>query len=361
MVQIFAAVDAAGATRFIADVPRGAACGCVCMVCGAPLIARQGEQLDWHFAHEGGQERPLCLVGALNLLRRLAVEEIGPALPVFAAYSHPHPEIRRPPLRWTEELAGPLEVLPVPAGPTEAAATVATVRSGRAQVHVVIGREPWPTPAGVPLAVLALPMPDHWMVRSEELARAFAREHMRLTWAWLPDVFGVLRTAQAEVRQKLAAEQALRAREAGQRWAKIARGAVDPRAHHVQQAAQRPPLRPEAAEPPAPRPARQALARPVVSWAPGLAGDGSIQFRRLADGTQWVLYPAGDHWRVAPVPAPFDGWDEYFPPSVAVPGGDGWLTMVDEGRFLNWISARAVASRIDSDPAVIEPLFMPSS
>lgn len=35
----------------ICDVPRGAACGCICPSCNAPLIARKGDVNDWHFAH----------------------------------------------------------------------------------------------------------------------------------------------------------------------------------------------------------------------------------------------------------------------------------------------------------------------
>lgn len=35
----------------VADVPRGKACGCVCPSCGLPLVARQGRDREWHFAH----------------------------------------------------------------------------------------------------------------------------------------------------------------------------------------------------------------------------------------------------------------------------------------------------------------------
>ncbi|MEW8482386.1 MAG: competence protein CoiA family protein [Candidatus Thiodiazotropha endolucinida] len=35
----------------VEDVPRGAKCGCICPACKTPLIARQGEEKEWHFAH----------------------------------------------------------------------------------------------------------------------------------------------------------------------------------------------------------------------------------------------------------------------------------------------------------------------
>ncbi len=33
---------------------RGEACGCICPVCGADLVARMGEERVWHFAHKSG-------------------------------------------------------------------------------------------------------------------------------------------------------------------------------------------------------------------------------------------------------------------------------------------------------------------
>ena len=74
--RIFADVDSQDRIRFVGDVPGGAACGCYCAVCRSPLIARKGDVNVWHFAHEAGQEREDCLVGALNLLRRLATEHL---------------------------------------------------------------------------------------------------------------------------------------------------------------------------------------------------------------------------------------------------------------------------------------------
>lgn len=35
----------------VENVPRGAKCGCVCPSCKTPLIARQGDEKEWHFAH----------------------------------------------------------------------------------------------------------------------------------------------------------------------------------------------------------------------------------------------------------------------------------------------------------------------
>ncbi|NAX47774.1 competence protein CoiA [Photobacterium halotolerans] len=35
----------------VVDVPRGNQCGCICPSCNTPLIAKQGQENQWHFAH----------------------------------------------------------------------------------------------------------------------------------------------------------------------------------------------------------------------------------------------------------------------------------------------------------------------
>jgi len=36
----------------VADVPSGKKCGCICPSCSIPLIAKKGDVLEWHFAHD---------------------------------------------------------------------------------------------------------------------------------------------------------------------------------------------------------------------------------------------------------------------------------------------------------------------
>jgi hypothetical protein len=40
-----------GAIVDVHDAPNGRACGCICPSCKTPLIARQGTEREWHFAH----------------------------------------------------------------------------------------------------------------------------------------------------------------------------------------------------------------------------------------------------------------------------------------------------------------------
>lgn len=85
MVQLTMALGTNNTIQFVGEVARGSECGCFCPVCRGPLVAKKGMINEWHFAHESGQERPECFVGALNLFSRLMLEhlqEIGTGITV---------------------------------------------------------------------------------------------------------------------------------------------------------------------------------------------------------------------------------------------------------------------------------------
>lgn len=44
--------QASGELVDVASVPRGRNCACICPSCHTPLVARQGELKEWHFAHQ---------------------------------------------------------------------------------------------------------------------------------------------------------------------------------------------------------------------------------------------------------------------------------------------------------------------
>jgi competence protein CoiA len=52
----FFGLDSSDRIFFIGEVARGLACGCRCVVCKEPLIARQGSVREHHFAHASGAE-----------------------------------------------------------------------------------------------------------------------------------------------------------------------------------------------------------------------------------------------------------------------------------------------------------------
>lgn len=85
MAQLTIALDTNDTIKFVDEVAGGGDCGCFCPECRSPLVAKKGLINEWHFAHEAGQERPECLVGALNLFSRLLLEHLqlaGEGIPV---------------------------------------------------------------------------------------------------------------------------------------------------------------------------------------------------------------------------------------------------------------------------------------
>lgn len=349
MATMFVARDAQRLTRFIGDVPRGAACGCFCPVCNAALVAKQGHELDWHFAHEAGTERPECRAGAMNLLRRLALEELNRrGLVLLPDFSVAHPLGGRAPIVWTAHPAGDLHVLEVRGAQTPAA-TLPLREGGSALVFVCIDRETPPSSFGPEQAVLVVrcPYPEDGKIRTEAQARQFVNATIRLHWAALPDFQGRVAAAHADARAFMERLQRERAQQAGARWGAMRRSL------------QTPPLPRQDldAVPPAAAPAPGPVTAP--EWAPGLVIGTSIHYRAMDDGSQWVCYQsAPNQWRLRPVPDLQDGWDESFPPTIAVPEGEAWLRVVDFGKLLMLFNTHATASRIDSDPRVIQQLFV---
>lgn len=355
MVKLFVARDAGGRYRFIGDVARGSACGCFCLACGSPLIARKADILEWHFAHEASQERPECHAGATNLLRRLAVEELDRGQRLSAlAYSIGHPLAGRPPITWTAQPTGSMQFLAA-RSPEEPAASISLVQGGEALIHVCIGREDDPPAQGQALAVLRCPLPLEGKIHTEEQARAFVRNRAELSWLFLPDYAGLLETAAAELRSHVQRKQQERSSQAGAWWA-AQRRKMDARSSDFVRGPSPAEPAPTGAQPAPAAVAGDALGAP--DWAPGLLRDTSMHFRELDDGTRWLCYQdAPGRWQLRPVPSPQDGWDETFPPSVAVPEGPTWLRVVDFSRLLMMFNRHAVRSEITSDPRAISRHF----
>lgn len=72
-----AALGEDGAIHFIDQVPNGKACGCRCTVCKQPLIARQGAERQWSFAHYPEHDASRCAWAAETALHRAAKEVLA--------------------------------------------------------------------------------------------------------------------------------------------------------------------------------------------------------------------------------------------------------------------------------------------
>jgi hypothetical protein len=329
-LSIFAGVDAGGAIRFVGDVSRGAACGCDCVACGAPLVARRGEIRNWHFAHEASQERPECFAGAVNLLRRLTISRLVDAgvssLPTYRAQigtSSPLPVFSET-VSWTPSLftveRWALE------GPATAPVALLRLATGTA-IHLFVdvngGAEPRmedvATEEGAVVYRVPLPYaPDQ--LRDHAAAVRHIDESGELMWLRCPDA----ETLQVATRTELDRRAQQAHNEAAMRRISIAA-----------------PLLTQA--PPAllwsqPRPVEEIDASPWAAWR---KRPHSFTFYGLKDGTAWVIFPHRDgRMFMMPYPDAFEGWDEAMPARIGtVDNKFGGLLLADVSQAMMYLGS----------------------
>lgn len=311
-LSIFAGLDSGGQIRFVGDVPRGAECGCRCVACDAPLVARRGDVRTWHFAHEASQERPDCYAGAVNLLRRLAIERMKdhglPPLPVFRSMvTAPSP---LPPLHELVEWhPGEGEIEQWEARfPQNAPIALLRLISGTA-VRVFVEIDAGSTSMHLPNAedegvlLFTIPLPSN----SEKLKDIdVAVHHIDTTsssrWIRLPDAAAIVSEARQRVTDKART--------------------VHDETQALRRMGGRPLLREPAASPPSPASLPRA---PSISeldsspWAAWRKPRSAFLCYGLQDGSAWILFAHGDgRYVMAPWPLE-EGWDESMPPRIGVP------------------------------------------
>jgi hypothetical protein len=387
------AYDAHGEIRFVGDVPKGAGCGCFCPTCKSPLVAKQGFENEWHFAHEASQERPECAIGAENLARSLGIEHLrnlhargGLVLPPYTTHAGVSTLwlSRSVPVTWGAQLVGPLTWRDAP-GKAQSVATGMLDTGAPMAFFVQVGVTASPSLEGLPedCAYATLLVVPSWPrgTRTREEAMAALAQTAQFKWGYQPDTFGMRAAAQRELEEmelqarELAAEnERRRALAAGQRWAMIAKAMNQKSAaapygggHHgavssmpngsagVQAPAK---VEPEARYP----------------QYPGHKPGCNFQFFRLSPEESWVFYeldpefvrqrgmaPVNDQpmksWGIAPAHGHTEGWDECLPPSVGRGDLDAGIYWVrDLISAVSFLSPRSKASRSGHDPAEFQDL-----
>ena len=66
-----------GLLHFIANVPSGLACGCLCARCGQTLIAKKGSVRQHHFAHYEVSDCQGAAESALHILAKELIAELN--------------------------------------------------------------------------------------------------------------------------------------------------------------------------------------------------------------------------------------------------------------------------------------------
>lgn len=357
----FAAVDFSGQIRFVGDVPRGAACGCVCPTCSSPLVAKQGEKNSWHFAHEAGQERPECLVGSINLLRRLAIERLsampeGLPLPPGTTTVSCFESWKR----FSEALELRWPVTHVQAvwwnSQASSAQAVASfeLNDGRIQhrigVFVLIATEITSLEHqdfdGA--LIFRCPPPAEGQLKSLAEALDYLVKEGDLLWNKLPDFGGALSQAREVV--ELQRQRFLLEREAD----RLARETALAQAHNRLQVVSRRRAGGHAAQR-----AAEAIPTNLPGWAVWKKPNSSFFAYGLGQDECWVIMAAEDFpgCYIVPIPLAFDGWDESLPPGLAspMPARECYTSTLPISEVTTWFVQRARrGSRIDSDARVIE-------
>ena len=365
MTQLFAAVDAGGNIRFASEVPRGSACGCFCPVCVSPLVAKQGAQLQWHFAHQSGQERPDCLVGAINLMHRIAVDLLRQGgvftLPDYqenVRFRHMQEVVT-----WKAQFVPGSLCWAERPNRTSLVATGALDNGAKVSIHVLVSQEKPAFETSVAddhaQVIVWFPMPAMAQLRNLTSVREHIMRYAHVEWQHHPDVFGQVTTAHKRLQKLVLAEVNQRARAAGMRWASIAKtmraGQPNQDRAGSQERAESLPVTGDQAS--VERVKAELAREPQYDWAPERKPRSSFVFYRLRDGTAWVLYPRLDGEQGIVAWPAFDGWEEFLPPSVAtiMPGQVAYRA-ADLIRVLTFFSARAVVTRTGSDPGAFEGL-----
>jgi hypothetical protein len=357
MSNLFAAVDALGRQRFVGEVERGQSCACFCPECASPLVAKQGDENVWHFAHVAGQERPECSAGAANMMRRIAIDYLQSltsiSLPTYReqVLDVSGAGVRRSHASWPAGIAGALAWTGA-LGQKDAVATFQLDNGNSVRLLVAIGEHPpemcAPPSPGDSTVVLwaAIPAPDKLTTRT--LALQHLQANARFVWLHQADVHGLVASERAklqrfvredETRLQQQREQQLQA--AGRRWMEKTNTASASRTAAGLEAA-------HASLTTAPQNDPSVV---DYAWAPDRKPHTAFTYHKLRDDTAWIIYTRVDG-QPAVVPWPsFDGWDEALPPSVGVADSDaGHYRAESLYGVLMFFRERTVATKTSSNP-----------
>lgn len=389
------ALDGTGEIQFVGDVSRGAACGCFCPICKSPLVAKQGQENEWHFSHEASQERPECDAGAENLARSLGIEYLqkqeAAGVLVFPEYKTAASVnsiwlSSSLPVQWSAQLAEPLVWRDNPTK-NHAVATASLDTGASFAIFVQVGDAGVPQLDGLQqdCAYGALVVAPTWPPGTR--TRADAMEAIRVSasfrWWYHPDSLGLRAGAQSELETQEAASrrhsdhmQRERAPAASRRWAGVGLRLAQNSLQGRQDGAALMALSRGAQE--ATRdPVKRAPEGTCYPQFPGHALGCNFQFFRLGAEEAWVFYPLAPEfiekhlqmgnpnqerpkklWAIAPAAGPIAGWDECLPRSVGVADvkrGIYWVR--DHLPATMFLSPRSKETQMSGNPSDFQKLL----
>ena len=286
------------------------------------------ESKAWHFAHEAGQERPQCAVGASNLLRRVAIGVLKAHPPLDLPVCERRLTVRRGSQLWrrtvqlSSKLASPWTWADSP--PRAAAAAASTLEDGvPVALHVEVA-PPVVAAGSADAAVVffAVALPPLEELHSRDAAERYIINRGLLSWRQRPDPTYAFDRAAAQLEAEADREVA---------------AANDEKKRLQESVAAR----------------RSELARAVVQFTPRRATSSSLILYQLRNGTSWLLYALDDGEM---------GLVQWPPcqPNALVPPGD--VATLDESigvyrttanRAILFLAPLATGVHNDSDPAAL--------
>lgn len=334
-LSIFAGLDNDDVLRFVGDVPRGAACACRCAACGAPLIAKRGEEKIWHFAHEASQERPDCLAGAVNLLRRLAIEQLRDT-PILTLPPFRRVVSTQLPLPTLSEIidldAQPIAVDQWDVTPARGAAVARLTLSdgGYATMFVEVRARPTISLAlqpGMAAVLVEIPLPlDGSVLQDLASAKAYLENCRHIVWKQHPAGDTLAISTLRRLNEQAQALKHDRAVFAG--WGKLQdyRGRADVHGGPTERIL----IAPSEVDNP--------------KWIAWRNPKSSFIFYAGREGNGWLLLQHREGGQVLmPWPVAFEGWDEALPSKIGAPdlelGGYRVAHQVNAMVYLGSISA----------------------
>jgi hypothetical protein len=259
----------------------------------------------WHFAHEAQQERVECLVGAMNLLRRLAAEHLR-TLPRIVLPTYRRDISRRLPTRTlsarVEWDAQPVSVEWLePAAHDAPVARLTLDNEILADIVVEIGPSPvasqYPSESGVGSIVFWSTVPVDSDLRKEIYARQHLARHGQLLWRHQPDTYGLIADAYARMDATAREEEAKWAAQAQRESERLDRWRAEQSARQPAPAALEvvPALAAWAAHKKTNRPFFGYRIKERGAWVLFELADGRAGIRKLSSDPRWFADLEGEH------------------------------------------------------------------
>lgn len=306
MVQIISGKHRDGRHLFIGEVSSGFQPDLSCEICGSKLVAKKGQINEWHFAHENGNQRQECLIGALNFIRRSVKNFIAkngqiPKPSPFVLRGSAHG------VQFQERLSPSIAAIFDWCDSNNSSTRLADLKDTDGilgEIHVMLSADKVPVMGVNDRSILTVCISESLGVLKTESVDAMCEQLVRnasAQWLSLPGNAPSVRSVYEELKKRAAATLE----------AQLAKQAQSNFSFSDEL---------EGVEFPS-----KVLDVPEVSWkddarltwAAELKEFSSIFCYQLKDGTQWFRYTTQTEIiKLKPWPEPFDGCDECFPASV---------------------------------------------